>query len=169
MIKQYNFNNSIYTVTNCTLQDIPSHIERVSSYWKNTDINTQIKQLEKSVKENTAFKVIDDKGISKAIIYIVLNNNKIYNIGQSNLLWFDNKRMFAILAYYLRVHKNIFKLYFMPHIQKGIDNIPFKFIVQDSSIRLFYSHNTPLEIDLYSNKCNKLYNLHFKKYDIKEL
>ena len=61
-MKQYNYNNKIYTVTNCTLEDIPSHIERVLSYWKstNTDINQQIELLQNAVKSNTAFKVIDD-------------------------------------------------------------------------------------------------------------
>ena len=170
-MKQYSYNNKIYTVINCTLEDIPSQYERVLSYWKstNTDINQQIELLQNAVKANTAFKIVDNNDSIKAFIYILLDPHRIMKVGQSNLLWFEDKRMLAMLMFYIREHERIFKLQFIPHIQKGIDPIPFKFLVNNSSIRLYHSHNTPLEIDLYSNKNNLLYELHFKKYNIKEL
>lgn len=165
MIKQYNFNNKIYTVTNCTLDDIPSHIEKVLSYWKstNTDIDEQIKVLQQSVDENTAWKVVNDLNESEAVIYCIKLDVKK---AQSNLLWMNNKRMFAILGYYLRLTANLHHIYFIPHSK---DFIPFKFLVEDYSIRLFHSHNEPLEINLYSKKCDLLYQFHFLKYNIREL
>ena len=71
-MKQYSYNNKIYTVINCTLEDIPSHIERVLSYWKstNTDINQQIELLQNAVKADTAFKVVDNDNV-KAFIYMI--------------------------------------------------------------------------------------------------
>ena len=62
MEKQYRFDNRIYTVTNCTKDDIPFHTERVLSYWTscNVDIEAQISALNQSVDESTTFKVLND-------------------------------------------------------------------------------------------------------------
>ena len=165
-MKQYNYNNKIYTVTNCTLEDIPSHIERVLSYWTsaNVDIKEQTKVLEEAVNNHAAFKVVNDNNETEAAIYFINMNNK--HIVQSNLLFLNDKRMFAILCYYLRLTANIHKIYFKPHTK---DFIPFKFIVNDSSIKLFHSHDKPLEIDLYSKKSQILYEDHYLKYNIQEL
>ena len=164
MEKQYRFDNRIYTVTNCTKDDIPFHTERVLSYWTscNVDIEAQISALNQSVDESTAFKVLNDSGETEATIYCI-RNGKYY---QSNMLWFNNKRMFAILCYYMRLTANILIIKFKPHSK---DFIPFEFIVQDSSIRLFHSDDLPLEINLYSTKSDRLYELHFKKFNIEEL
>lgn len=164
-MKQYNYDNKVYTVINCTLEDIPSHTERVLLYWKstNTDIDEQIKLLQDAVKANTAFKVIDDTGTTKACIYYNLLH---WQTGQSNYLWFENKRMLAILSYYLRMYCNLVKLLFKPHSKTYI---PFSFIVEDSSIRLFHSHDYPLEVNLWSKKCISVYENHFVKYNIKEI
>lgn len=164
-MKQFLFNNNPYTVATCVFQDIPSHIEKVLSYWTKANVNIDEQQLalEQAVDEQTAWKVIDSNNIIHAVIYCNMLNNRD---AISNLLWFENKRMFAILSYFLRLTANIQHIYFLPHTK---DFIPFKFIVQDSSIRLFHSHNEPLEIDLYSKKSQKLYETHFLKYGIQEL
>ena len=165
-MKQYKYKGKIYLVTECTLEDIPSHIERVLPYWTsaNVDIEEQTKVLEKAVNNHTAFKVVNDNNETEAAIYLIKLNNKF--IMQSNLLFFNDKRMFAILSYYLILTVNIHKIYFKPHTK---DFIPFKFIVQDSSIRLFHSNDLPLEINLYSKKSQILYEDHYLRYGIQEL
>jgi hypothetical protein len=164
-MNQYKYRDSIYSVVNCTIEDIPSHIERVLPYWKpnNVDVDKQRTVLEQAVNEGTAFKVVDTDGNTKAVIYYI--KFKV-NSGTSNLLWFEDKRMLAILCYYLRLKANMLYLYFMPHSK---NYIPFEFIVQDSSIRLFHSHNQPLKINLYSRKSHRLYEEHFLAKDIQVL
>lgn len=154
---QFRYQGSIYSIARCTLDDIPSHIERVLSYWKstNTDVELQRASLEKAVNENTAFKLVDANNSTMAVIYYTKISPES---GQSTLLWIKDKRMFAMLCYFLRLGANIHYIYFMPHSKSYI---PFAFVVQDASIRLFHSHNQPLKIDLYSRKSQLLYEDHF--------
>ena len=164
-MKQYDYKGRIYSVTNCELKDIPSHIERVYQYWDiaNVNLDEQTKLLEEAVKNNTAYKVIDDKDITKSVIYC--NKIKRHEV-QSNLLWLRDKRMFSILCYYLRLRANIHTIYFKPHTKTFI---PFEFVVNDLSIRLFHSHDYPLKIDLYSKKSEDIYKNYFLRFNIKEL
>lgn len=156
-MRQYKYQGNIYSIVDCTLEDIPSHIERVFSYWQSANVNIDEQRvlLEKAVNEHTAFKLVDEHDNTMAVIYYI----KIaVDSGQSNLLWFKDKRMFAMLCYFLRLGVNIHYVYFMPHTK---NYIPFEFVVQDRSIRLFHSHNQPLKIDLYSRKSQILYEDHF--------
>ena len=69
-MKQYKYKGRIYLVTECTLEDIHSHIERVLSYWTsaNVDIKEQTKVLKEAVNKHNAFKVVNDNN----------NNTRIY-------------------------------------------------------------------------------------------
>lgn len=156
-MKQYIYQGNIYSIAYCTLEDIPSHIERVLSYWESTnvDLDKQRALLEEAINNQTAFKLVDANNNTMAVIYYIAIT---YDSGQSNLLWFKDKRMFAMLCYFLRLGANIHYIYFMPHSKNFI---PFEFVVQDRSIRLFHSHNQPLKIDLYSRKSQMLYEDHF--------
>lgn len=164
-MKQYEYAGRIYTVTTCTKEDIPSHVERVLSYWQecDVDISEQIKALEDAVQSNTALKVINDLGETESAIYF--KKLKAHDV-QSNLLFLNNKRMFAILCYHLRVVTSLRAIYFLPHTK---DYIPFEFVVDDYSIRLFHSHNRPLEINLFSKKGQMLYEDHFLRHNIQAL
>lgn len=164
-MKQYKYQGIIYSIVNCTLEDIPSHIERVLSYWESSNVNIdeQRTALEKAVNEGTAYKLVDAENNTTAVIYYV---KTAFGTGQSNLLWFKDKRMFAMLCYFLRLGANIHYIYFLPHSK---NYIPFEFVVQDSSIRLFHSHNQPLKIDLYSRKSHLLYEDHFLARNIQVL
>ena len=164
-IHQFCLNDENYLVLPCTQDDIPYHIDKVYSYWEagNTDIEEQTLLLSKGVCEGTSWKVINSSEDTKAVIYCnLLTSHK----AMSNLLWMENKRMLAILCYYLRMYVRLQYIYFMPHTKNFI---PFKFLVQNYSIRLFHSHNQPLEIDLYSVKCENLYQIHFKGYNIQDI
>lgn len=164
--KRFLFKNRIYTVLACTNNDIPSHTERVMSYWESTGTNldTQLKLLEEAVEAQTAFKLVDDQGESKAFVYYLLNDSDI-TACNCHLLYFTDKRMLAMLCFYLRICACIETLYFMPHNR---DFIPFEFLVEDYSIRDFYSVSSPLVIRTSSNKIHNLYETHFIGYGITE-
>jgi hypothetical protein len=146
-MKQYTYKGRIYSVVKCVKEDIPSHIERVSSYWtaSNVDIEQQTKLLEDCIDNGIALQLLNDKGKVQAVIYgLWLRNDNV----KSHLLWIRSKKLFTILAWYLRQHLYIRNIYFMPHNKSFI---PFEFLVKIASIKSFYSHNTPLIIDLYSS------------------
>lgn len=155
----------IYSVVPCTLEDIPFHTERVLSYWKETDVNIeeQIEYLAKSIESNKAFKLINDSNTELVIIYC---NELKRQVMQSNLLWIKSKTFFSILSYHLRQYENIRVIQFKPHSK---NYIPFEFILNDSSIRAFYSHNAPLIIDLYSRNNQLLYENYFKAFNVEEV
>lgn len=152
-----------YTIKHCTSNEIPSHIEKVLSYWieNNADIDEQTKLLTKSIQENLAIQLIDSQEKLKAVIYCIpVNTTKDV---MSNLLWFKNKKMLTMLGYYLHHYLSIHCIHFLPHSKTFI---PFKFIVEDYSIRYFHSQNTPLVIDFHSTKSQFLYEKYFIKGDI---
>ena len=146
-MKQYAYKGRIYSVVKCVKEDIPSHIERVSSYWTadGVDVEQQTRLLEDCINNGIALQLVNDKGSTQAVIYgLWLKCDDI----KSHLLWIRSKKLFTILAWYLREHAYIRNIYFMPH-SKSL--IPFEFLVKSMSIRRFYSHNAPLAIDLYSS------------------
>lgn len=145
-MKQYQYKGRTYSIVRCTKEDIPSHIERVSSYWikESVDMTIQLMLLHECIKEGLCLQLVNDKGSTQAVIY---SNYCGYDNVTSHLLWIRSKRMFAILGWYLRQHSKIRNIFFMPHTK---DYIPFEFVVKPMSIRKFYTHNTPLVIDLYS-------------------
>ena len=51
-MKQYTYKGRIYSVVKCVKEDIPSHIERVSSYWTadGVDVEQQTRLLKDSKK-----------------------------------------------------------------------------------------------------------------------
>jgi len=163
---KYSFEGRVYSVISCTKEDIPSHTERVLSYWESAKVNisTQIKLLEKCIEQGTAYKVVDDEGKDRAGIYYIAR--KGLQSGDCYYMFLDNKRMLAILCYYLRMRVCLDTLYFLPHT-KGF--IPFRFLVDESSIRDFNCYGFPLEIKLSSQKSRYLYEDHYVRYGIKEI
>ena len=164
-MKQYLLFNNTYSIIPCTVEDIPSHIGRVLSYWENSnvDIEVQTEYLIKAVESCTAFKVVNQNNIELAVIYC---NELKRQVMQSNLLWLRSKIVFAILTYHFRTYEDIRVIQFLPHDKKFI---PFEFAIKDSSIRTFHSRNTPLIADLYSAKSQLMYEKYFKDLNIKEV
>lgn len=163
--KQYDFDGRIYTVVACVKDDIPSHTERVLSYWEETgtSIPTQYKLLERCIEAGTAYKVIDDTGKSMAGIYLDMTS---INTANCYFMFLENKRMLAILFYYIRLTLNMYSISFKPHDKKFI---PFKFLLTEANIRLFRSCDEPLTIGILSRKSQILYEDHYLRYGIKEL
>lgn len=150
-MKRYEYQGRIYSIVRCKDEDIPSHIERVSSYWEedNVNIDSQYLLLHDCIKNGLSLQLINDKGNTQAVIY---SQYKGYDNVVSYLLWIRSKRMFGILGWYLRQYEYIKNIFFMPHS----NDIPFEFVVKPMSIRKFHSHGTPLVIDLYSPNNERL-------------
>lgn len=160
---KYSFNGDIFTVKPCVIEDIPFHTERVLSYWANVDLDVYKKELSKSIIRGLALQVVNNKDEVQAFIYgINLDKESLRCVS----LWFSNKRMLAIMFYYIRQTYNYTKMYFTPH-QKNF--IPFKFLLRPFSIKYYHSYNTPLEAHLYSEEGENLYQDHFVRYGIKEV
>ena len=157
--------SKVYSVVPCTFEDIPSHTERVLSYWKDDSVNIeeQIELLNKSIESNKSFKLINENNIELVTIYC---NELKRQVMQCNLQWIKSKTFFSILSYHLRQYENIRVIQFKPHSKNCI---PFEFILNSSSIRTFYSHNTPLAIDLYSRNSQLLYDNYFKAFSVEEV
>lgn len=162
---QYMFNNRAYSMLNCTYKDIPSHIERVSLYWKqyNVDIPYQQNMMEDSIDENNAFQLVDSNNECKAYIYLTLYKPTKY---KCVVMWFERKIYLSILFYFLKQHKNLHYLYFMPHTKEFI---PFRTMLDDMQVKSFIRHGTPIGIDFYSKKSNNLYKYYFERLHVYEV
>lgn len=165
MLAQYELNNKLYTLEYCIEDDIPSHIQRVLSYWEKAkvDIEEQTEQLKECVASRTALKIVDSNNETMCCIYFRADD--IHTV-QCYLLWIGNKKIFSMICFYLRQHSEIENLYFYPHF---MDIVPFRFVVDEKSIRMYYNNNTPLLINLHSQKSYKMYTFYFERYGIKEL
>ena len=68
-MKQYTYKGRIYSVVKCVKEDIPSHVERVSSYWPVEILEDQIESLKDCIENGIAIQLVNDKGKAQAIIY----------------------------------------------------------------------------------------------------
>ena len=167
MQKQYQLRGKVYTIADCSESEIPSHLERVSSYWGQyiEDLNTQIPRLKQCIDKGIAVKMLDENGECQLICYLSSSprDKVIYN-GQC--FWVADNRSIAMLAHWLIYDKQVAMVFFMPF---NMNPVPFKKIVEDMSMRKHNNFHTPLKIDLVKGKANKFMNKYFTLYDIKEL
>ena len=162
MNKQYKYRDKYYSIINCTKEDIPSHIERVSSYWTSygIDFNEQRKWLEKSVEQTNAYKMVDTSNRLYACAYLLPANT--YTM-QAVLGWFHTKIAYAIGCFFARQTLGLRTIAIMPHTN---DFIPYQFAVDEGSIRAFYDLGSPLLIQLCSKKNIDIYKTKFRDNDI---
>ena len=149
MIK-YQLRNKIYTVADCLEKEIPSHIERVSSYWQqsDTDTNSQIGYMKDSIANGIAIKCLDDKNKEIATTYGTYYKNSIHLVF-GHLLWANSNRALALFIHYGKFIKNVARIFFMPH---SMHPVPFEDIVELHSIRLYHKNKATLEINLQTGK-----------------
>lgn len=155
-MKQYKMSNTIYTVSECTINEIPSHIEKVFSYWTDTNIDENKEYMEIEVREGTTAKITDEEGNLCACTYFL---RLTPNTARVTLLWFSRKPYAAMLMDYVRTEMNLNKVEFNPHTT--VDDVPFKFGLNDSTI---FRHNvtgSPLVCNMHGTLMNKLYDAYF--------
>lgn len=163
ILKQYELQNEVYSIIACQKEEIPSHIERVSSYWQLSSNNVPTTSLETSIDTGNAFKVVNSKNELKAVVYLYPVFD--YTV-RGLLLWFENKRMLAMLHHYIQFNTEYNTIQFIPDSR---DKIVFRFLVTDPSIKQFIETGYPLEITRSSKKTKILYEDHYIRYNIKEL
>ena len=167
MQKQYQLRGKVYTIADCSESEIPSHLERVSSYWGQyiEDLSTQIPRLKQCIDEGIAVKMLDENGEDQFVCYLLYSSrDKVIALGQ--YFWVTNNRCIAMFLYWLKHDKGIAMVFFMPF---NMNPVPFKKIVEDQSMRKYNNFHTPLKVDLINGKANEFMNKYFKLYDIKEL
>lgn len=153
---QYKMNNNIYTVSECTINDIPSHIERVLFYWSDTNIDMNREYMKFEVSEHSTVKIEDtDNNLCACAYWLYLNKE----IGRMTMLWFSRKPYAAMLADYARKHTTLRSIEFNPHTT--IDKIPFRFGLSDYTVRRHNMTGLPLQCKLYGTELEKLHKQYF--------
>ena len=165
MIKQYIHKGTTYSLKPCMLEDIPSHVERVSFYWKqaNIDMEEQLRHLRECITDGVAIQIHQDEEVY-ALLYGKYLEKKTFL--HCFLFYLKNKGVLSALAPYLRDYLGVTECIFFPHKQ---EKIPFEFLVSEVSIKNHYYRGTPLVIDLFSKECNKLYNKFVTSNSIREV
>ena len=162
---RYEYKGKIYTIEHCTKEDIPSHIERVSSYWKDygVDFDAQTELLEESVEGGNAYKLVDTDDNLYACAYLLPVEPEI---AQAVLGWFHTKVAYAIGCFFVRTALGLRIITLMPHTTNFI---PYRFTIDENSIRSFHDLGTPLVIRLHDEKNITLYKEKFRDKGVKVL
>ena len=167
MQKQYQLRGKVYTIADCSESEIPSHLERVSSYWGQyiEDLSTQIPRLKQCIDEGIAVKMLDENDECQLACYLLYSpRDRVIVLGQ--YFWVTSNRCMAMLFHWLKYDKKIAMVFFMPF---NMNPVPFQKVVEDKSIRRHNSFHTPLKMDFINGKASKFIDKYFTLYDIKEL
>ena len=166
LLEQYLFKDIVYSIYNCTKQDIPSHIEKVYQYWSNGDIKVnmdkQYKLLEQSVEDELAFKLVDSNDNVCALLYAIIKEPQYANI---YLFWGSRKPFIAMITTYGFCNYAV-TARFYPHY---INHFPYEFLINDISIRSWRAYKTPIEVTPYSEEYKKFIKLNYTNKKIKQL
>ena len=150
---KYLINNKTYIVKKCTLKDINKDILKIYDYASLTGIDNQIKRMKQAVVNSTAYKIVDTNNNTLSALYYSLKDYySLVGITFFHTSYID----LVILFEYVRNLGKYKYCYLPPH--KNI--VKFKSLVEESSVRQFYSKNTPLVIYYKSNKYRKIIKLY---------
>lgn len=164
---QYQLRNKIYTIVDCSENEIPSHLERVSQYWSQLpeSIESQIARLKQCIDSNTAIKILDEKNNLSLVCYTIPSTlDKTAYIG--HMLWTTSNRFIALFFHWLHTHKKVYVISFMPI---SMNPVPFAKIVEDMSMQRYYNFHTPLKVNLSKGKASKFVKKYITLYNIKEI
>ena len=161
-MQKYRYKGRIYSIENCVMQDIPSHLERVLSYYRPDEIETQRQRMVEAVYCGTAYKLVNPEGETVVFAYYEqMSEEEAKGIA----LWWESIRLFSIFGIWFRSYTFNQFVYIKPHKK---DFVTFEFLVEDYSIRNYHLHDSPLIIDLFSDKCRKIIKL-YERLEVKEI
>jgi len=162
---KYSYRNKIYSIVSCTEKDIPSHTERVLSYWKSTDtdIKKQYQLLESCIKVNTAFKVLDETNNCCGCLYWKPLTKTDYTV---YFAWYKNFIIVGIDLDYIYKYTSCQFIYYMPHQRHTLS---YKALLTEQNTRIFYNSNEPIKLDITNYKFNNIYKRYFLDKKIKEI
>lgn len=160
----YSYRDKLYSIVPCSKKDIPSHIERVLSYWKSTgtDIEKQQKLLEQCVDEGTAIQCISNNRCYGCLYWKPLNKD----INITYFVWFKHGIVLGIGLDYIYKHTPYKKLCYVPHKR---DKISYKSLLTNINIYTFFNTDNPITVDLHNHYLTKLYKKYFINLGIKEI
>ena len=154
----YSYRDHIISVVPCSKEDIPSHIERVLSYWESTGTNIDYQKtlLEACVDAGTAFKIIDE-------------NNKCYSCGYwkpiensddylVHYFWFKNGIILGIVLDYVYKYTTCKHVQYVPHQKQRISYASF---LTRNNIISFYSNSPVMVVNVRNPKLIKVYEKYF--------
>ena len=154
----YSYRDHLISIVPCSKEDIPSHIERVLSYWESTgtSIDCQKTLLEACVDAGSAIKVLDESSKCLGCLYWKpLKNESEYII---HYLWFKNSTIVGIMVDYVYRHTYCKTVMYVPHQRNKISYV--KFLTRDN-IRSFYSSYPAIVVNIRNTKINKIYTRYF--------
>lgn len=162
---KYLYRGHEYSVEGCSKEEVPSHFERVFPYYEYSDaeIKFQTRVLEKCIDDGLAVQIKNDKGESLGQMYFMPHGKHEMTAYH---MWFQNKRVFAMMAHYLMYHTDCETIIYMPHQRKVL---PFKFLMTEDNAKTFYNSENPLVIEIYTTQNVKLVERYFINEGIEEL
>ena len=161
-MQSYRYNDRVYSIKNCTTQDVPSHFERVFSYWAIEDHKDQLVRMQEAVYCGTAYKLVDKTGETVAFNYYEqISEQEVVGIA----MWWKTISLFSIYCYWFKTKTFNKSVFVQPH---SMNPVPLEFIVDEQSIRDYWLEGTPLLIDIHSNKFMRIIRL-YEELGIEEI
>ena len=154
---KYIYRNRQYSVEPCVKEDIPSHTERVLSYWEstNTTISYQLSLLQSCIETGEAFKILDDSSNSIGCLYWKGISEKEASV---YFCWFKNGLALALEQDYAYRYFPYETIYYMPHSR---ERLSYKSMLTLPSILVFHKTNLPVPVNIRNPKIMKHYRRYF--------
>lgn len=164
MVK-YNYRDCEYSIVPCILEDIPSHIERVLSYWKSTgtNLNKQYELLEECVYTNTSFKIIKNSTETVGYFYCKPISKRVYMVV---FTWFKNGLVLSIGLDYIYRYTSIEYVKFLPHQR---NKVSYKSLLTTFNILCYRNSVEPITVDVKNEKITSIYKRYFINRDVKRI
>lgn len=156
-----------YFLRECTYEDIPSHLEKVSSYWEQHGIEfpDSIREAcKESVKKKYAFKLISED--DELVAFLYLKRVKVSEFFCLSI-YFIRKVFISIIFHHLK-RINIRYLMFTP-INTESDEIPFRNMLSKEAIRDYKQNRQFIRIDMYSEHGSQFYKYQYERLGVKEV
>lgn len=153
----YSYRNRNISIVPCSKKDIPSHIERVLSYWESTGTNLDYQRslLEACVDAGTAIRGYDDKGRELGCLYWKPLTDNDYLI---HFVWFRNGIILGAGLDYIYKYTRCNYVYYMPHQR---DKISYASLLMRNNVLQFYGTDEAIKVNVRNHKIMKLYKKYF--------
>ena len=154
----YEYKNKLYIVSECSIDEIPSHIERVFSYWAkdNTDIQVQKDLMEECITDGIALKITSNDMLLGSVYLLHIDKDTTSYTREDDYkgiqCFVKTKSAFALLMYHLREKLSVCRILFQPHC---MNPVPFGKWLTESSIRNHYSFRIPIIANLYNKDLDR--------------
>ena len=167
MSLQYQWKDKIYKLVNCTKEEIPSHSERVLSYWEQAGENPEdhYRAMEISIDSGIAFKVIDNTNKEYLTVYFSYYKDSRQCV-LGHVFWTATKFALAMGLHHVKNDLEIASIFIMPLLP---NYIPYSFLVDNTSVKLFHAYHQLVIISTQTKKCNDFLRSYFDTDKVKEL